>query len=256
MQDSVDGEYCLSFLFFLLTCTVILHPFTDQSWMTNPFFFLNAFVTSSSKSKNALHAVNFDTQVYYLCLNQCFVFVYQVSQQNVDEIQIFGFQNILKKERPSWNSNSPNCNDGQSEEKVGSHLLPMRNWSRASCHSGHILLQNLGQGQNGQQQPVPDETVGKPVGILLKEWNISKVRLTAYKLTAYKLQCLNLQLSVLSIADCVHKFWVIFTEIIFARHWLPYHLVSLSLFWSFVFIKQAKIFSSKNWFIHSSQSRG
>ena len=34
-----------------------------QSYMTNPHFFQNAFVTSSRKSKNAMHAVKNDTQV-------------------------------------------------------------------------------------------------------------------------------------------------------------------------------------------------
>ena len=33
--------------------------------MTNPLFSQNAFVTSSRSSKNAMHAVKNDTQVYY-----------------------------------------------------------------------------------------------------------------------------------------------------------------------------------------------
>ena len=36
-----------------------------QSKMTNPLFFQASFVTSSRKSKNAVHSYKNDTQVYY-----------------------------------------------------------------------------------------------------------------------------------------------------------------------------------------------
>ena len=36
-----------------------------QSQMTNPYFFQIAFVTSSRQSRIAMHAIFFDTQVYY-----------------------------------------------------------------------------------------------------------------------------------------------------------------------------------------------
>ena len=53
-------------LFYLLTCTFCLHPFTKiQSKMTNPLFFQYAFVMSSTKDKNAMHAFKNDTHVSY-----------------------------------------------------------------------------------------------------------------------------------------------------------------------------------------------
>ena len=50
-----------------------LYSIIYQSEMTNPLFLQYAFVTSSRKSKNAMHAYRNDTQVYFYKIKSVFL---------------------------------------------------------------------------------------------------------------------------------------------------------------------------------------